>query len=840
MKALLIDFRLGLRELRGGLSGFRVFLACLALGVAAIAGIGSLSTSIVSNLRAQGQVLLGGDVEVRLTQREATADEQAFLGRLGTLSTLQQLRGILYATTNDRRSLVEIKAVDQLYPHYGEIGVDPAEPLSTLLQPVGNLPAVIVEPRLLTRLDIAVGAEVKIGDGIFVIAGTITREPDVGSDALALGPHIIMRRSDLAATGLLQTGSQVYWTYRLKLQAEEKPGPVVRAIKKQFPTAGWRLRDARNGAPALRQWIDRIGLFLTLIGLAALLIGGVGVGNAVKNHLDGKRATIATLKCLGATGGRIFRIYLTQVMILAVGGILLGLVIGALAPFAGVLLFSERLPIAPDIRLYPAPLAAAALYGLLTALTFAIWPLARARDISAGGLFRDLVAPHRRWPRPGYLTLLLISLASLAGLAVAIAEDRRLALWFIGGTAASFLLIALCAAALVYLARLIKTVRWRALRFAIANLHRPGAPTVSIMLSLGLGLTLLVTVILIQGNLVRQIADRLPDEAPAFFFIDIQPNQLASFSALVRSVDGAHNLREVANLRGRIVRINDTPAEQARIGSDSQWVVRGDRNLTFSPTLPEGSLVAAGDWWPADYRGPPLISLDDKIAADMRIGVGDRLTLNILGREIEAKIANLRRIDWNSLGINFAIVFAPGTLEAAPHSYIATVDASGAAEENLFRAVTDRFSNISAIRMKEALSAVNDLLATIGRAAQAGAGITLLAGVLVLAGAMAGGQRRRIYDAVLLKVLGATRRDILIVYMIEYLLLGLLAALLASGLGWLAAYEIVTGVMKAPWTHFPGAMTVTVVGSALTTLLLGLIGAWRALTASPMSVLRDL
>ncbi|MCW5752459.1 MAG: FtsX-like permease family protein [Alphaproteobacteria bacterium] len=839
MGELALACRLALREMRGGLRGFRIFLACLALGVAAIAGVGSLSSAIVEGLRAEGRSLIGGDIELRLTHRPASAEEHAWLARRGELSAIASMRAMARALPGTARTLVELKAVDGLYPLYGEMRTVPDRPLEQLLGRHDGLAGALVEANLLTRLGLRPGERLQVGDGTFTITGVIEREPDRGTEAFALGPRLMIADEALAGTGLVQTGSLIYWTYRLRLAPGSDAQAVIAEIRRAFPEAGWRIRDVTGGTPALRQWIERITLFLTLIGLTALLVGGVGVGNAVKSYLDGRTETIATLKCLGAPSRTVFLVYLLQVMLLACIGIAIGLLAGALLPYGLGRFLAERLPVPPSFGFYPAPLLLAAGYGLLTALVFTLWPLARAQDVPAAGLFRQLVAPERRWPRPLPLMLLALSLGALLAVAILTASDVRFALGFVAGAAGSFLLLRLSAFLLVQAVRRLGRPRRPALRLALANLYRPGAATASVVLSLGLGLTLLVTIALVQGNLDRQVQEQLPEEAPAFFFIDIQSDQVAEFEQVVASVPGAGEIRRVPSLRGRIARVNGVPAEALQVGQDSRWALRGDRGLTYAALLPEGSSLVAGEWWPADYSGPPLLSLDAKIAADFGVGIGDRLTINVLGREIEATIANLRRIDWSSLGINFVVIFAPGTLEAAPHTHIATVQARGAAEEAVFRAVTDRFANVSVIRMKEALESVNKILGDIGRAARAAAAVTLVAGVLVLAGAMAAGHRRRVYDAVVLKVLGASRADVLRAYLLEYAILGLSTALVAGLLGWVAAEVVITTVMKAAWTPLPGTLVLTALLSVAATVLLGLAGTWRALSERPAPVLRE-
>ncbi len=832
MGSLGLAFRYALRELRGGLKGFYVFLACLALGVAAIAGVASLSQGIDTSLSRDGRGLLGGDVEFRLIHREASAEELAWLKAQGKLSTVLQMRAMAHA--GDRRTLVEIKSADQAYPLYGSVQLDPPMPLADALRDGG----VAVDETLLGRLGIKVGDRLTVGDEALTVRARVVREADRATEGLTLGPRVLMATAALERTGLITPGSLIYYQYRLALPPDRLDSAVMNEAKTKFPDAGWRVRDWRNASPGLRQFFDRVGLFLVLVGLTALLVGGVGVGNATRAYLEGKTATIATLKCLGASGADIFRIYLVQILILALIGIVIGLALGAALPVLLVRLIGDMMPIPVELGIYPQALGLALLYGLLIALAFALWPLARARDVAPAGLFRDLVAPTRRWPRPAYLGAMLAALGLAATVAVATTDERRFALMFVGGAIASFVVLRLAATLIQVLARRAGRPRSTALRFAVTSLHRPGSATASVVLSLGLGLTLLVGIALIQGNLTRQIDERLPKEAPSFFFVDIQPDQVEGFEQTVRAVPGAGEIRRVASLRGRISQVNGVPADKIAASPEQRWVLRGDRGLTYSAALPDNNEIVEGAWWPADYNGPPLVSLEAEAAKGLGLKVGDRITVNVLGREMEATIASLRKLDWTSFSLNFVLIFSPGVLEAAPHTHIATVKADPAAEDAIFRAVTDRYANISAIRLKEAIDQAQTLIAAVGAAVRGAAAVTLVAGLLVLGGAIAAGHRRRVREAVIFKVLGATRADIARAYLLEYALLGLVTAVVAGLIGWAVAWGVVTQVMKAPWIFLPWTMIGTAVGGTALTVVLGLLGTWRALSERPAPALR--
>lgn len=836
LRLLLLAARLARRELRGGVRGFRVFLACLAIGVAVIAGVGSLGRAIDAGLRADARLMLGGDVELRLTHRAADAAELAWIRAAGLASETVELRAM--ARAGERRSIVELKAVDGAYPLYGELALAGGMALADALSRRGGRWGAVADAEIAQRLAVAPGDRLRLGDIEVELRATIAREPDKGTSLFRFGPRVMVAAEALAASGLLQPGSLVYHAYRVALAPGRDAQAFLAETGRRFPQAGWRMRSHAQADAGVQRFVDRLTLFLTLVGLTALLVGGVGVGNAVKSHLDAKTATIATYKCLGAPGRLVFLSGLLQVLALAVLGALIGIALGAAVPVAAGPLLADRLPVAARVALYPGPLLLAGAFGVIAALAFSIWPLAAAREVPAAALFRDLVAPARRRPRLAYALMTLAAAAALAALAIAWSVDTLVAVWFVIGAALSLMGFRLIAAGLVALTARLPRPRRPVLRLALANVHRPAAPTASVLVSLGMGLSVLVAVALVEGNIGRQIGERLPGVAPSFYFIDIQPDQAADFDRTAAAT-GAGDVQRVPTVRARIVKVNGEPADRRAVRPEVAWVLRGDRALTYAGAMPPKTRVVAGQWWPADYAGPPLVSFDAEAARGMGVGVGDTLTVNVLGREITARIANLRAIDWGDLTMNFVLIFAPGTLEAAPHTHIAAAHVDPAREEALFKAVTDRFPNVSAVRVRDALEAAARIVGQVGIAVRLTAGITIAVGALVLAGAVAAGHRRRVYDAVVLKVLGATRRQVGLAFLAEYGIVGLLAALMAAGIGTLAAWALVTRTMGMEWHFLPG--TVAAVGALgiVVTMAFGFAGTFRALGQKAAPLLRN-
>jgi putative ABC transport system permease protein len=838
-----LPLRLAFRELRGGLSGFYVFIACIALGVMAIAGVGSVSASLVEGLAREGRVILGGDVSFNLIMREANTDERAFLAGRGALSTIATMRSM--ARTDDGRSaLVEMKAVDAAYPLFGTVSLAPTQPLSTALAARDGVFGAVADPALLARLDLKSAARITIGNATFEIRATLLSEPDKLAAGIGFGPRLLISNDALRATGLLQPGGLVRWLYRLRLADDDTPDAVIAAAGAQFPQAGWEIRTRSNASPSLERSVERFTQYLTLVGLSALLIGGVGVANAVKGHLDRKREVIATMKALGATGSRVFAIFLAQVVAMAAIAAIPGLVVGAAMPFAIAWGFGSMLPLPVVPGLHPGPLLLALLYGLLTAVAFALWPLGRAHDVSVSALFRDQIAPERRWPRLLYVAATSLVIAVLAALAIKLSVDQRIAAAYLAASAGLFLLLWLVAALVRLIARRVPRPRSTVLRLALSNIHRPGALTTSVVLSLGLGLALLVTVIEIDGNLRRQFMAALPEKAPAFFFLDIQQSDAEAFDAFVHAQAPRATLERVPMLRGRIVEVDGVPAEELKPSQAAAWVLQSDRGITFTDEIPAGSRVVEGQWWQPNEQGPPQVSFEKKVADGLGLKIGDPVTVNVLGRNITARVANLRTLDWQSLGINFVMVFSPATFRGAPATDIATLTYPGGstAEEEiaLLKAAATAFPSITTVRVREALDTIGALVTSLVLAIRGASGLTLLMAVLVLGGALAAGHRHRVYDAVVLKTLGATRGRLLFAYALEYLLIGLATALFAVAAGSLSALVVVTQVMTLSFVWLPGPALAAAAGAVAATVILGLIGTFSALGQKAAPVLRAL
>jgi putative ABC transport system permease protein len=834
-----LSLRLALRELRGGLAGFRVFLLCLALGVAAIAAVGLVRAGIERGLAEQGSALLGGDAEMQFTYRRAAPDELAWMAaHAARVSEMIEFRSL--AVAGEDRALTQVKAVDDLYPLLGAATLAPRAlapgSLAEAFAARDGIPGAVMEQVLADRLGLKPGSLFRLGTQDFHLGAVLLREPDTATAGFALGPRTIVRTEDLANSGLLAQGTLFESHYRLLT-----PGADLAALKEDAKTAfggkGMSWTDSRNAAPGVARFVDRMAAFLILVGLAGLAVGGVGVASAVRAYLEEKTKVIATLRVLGAEGGLIFASYLIQIGILAAAGILAGLALAAIGVLAAGPLIASALPFPVEFGVPARPLAEAALYGALSALLFTLWPLARAERLRAAALYRGGIGA---WPSPGRMALILAVAAALVGAAVWLSGTWTLALGTLGGVAAALAVLGVLALGLRRLAR--RAARWPALRgrlalrAAVAALGAPRGETVAAILSLGLGLSVLATIGQIDANFRTAILRELPDRAPSFFVLDIQDDQMDPFQAMLAANPAVTKVDSAPMLRGLITKINGRPAREV-VGD--HWVVMGDRGITFSDAMPKGTVITEGAWWPAGYTGPPQISFADDEARAMGLKLGDRMVLNILGRDIEAEVTSFRKVDFSGAGMGFVTTVNPGAVAGAPHSSIATVHAAPEAEAAILKELSEAFPNITVIPVKEAITRAADALAAIGTATRWAAAAVLVTGLAVLIGAAAAGTRAREYEAAVLRVLGAGRGRILVSFALRAAMTGVLAGLVALGVGVAAAWAVCHFVMDVPYQIAPASALGIVAAGMLATLVAGLLYAIRPLSARPAGVLRS-
>ena len=831
-----LAWRIARRELRGGLKGFRIFLACLALGVMAIAAVGMVRAAIEAGLRDQGSVLLGGDAEMEFTYRFADEGERAYMTRISTgLSEIVDFRSM--AVVGDETALTQVKAVDSAYPLVGAVELEPAMPLAEAFARVDGVPGAVMDRVIVDRLGLTVGSRFTLGVQEFHLGAVLLREPDSATQGFTLGPRTMMLTADLANSGLIGPGALFETKYRMLLPPGSDLQALEDATEAAYRDKGVRWSDSRRATPGVERFVDRMGSFLILVGLAGLAVGGVGVSSAVRAYLEGKVSTIATLKTLGAEGRMIFRVYLLQIAVLAGIGVAIGLILGVAVPMLLAPVIAASLPLPVAFAPYPLPLAEAAFYGLVTALLFTLWPLARTRSVRAAALYRG--AGREGWAGWPAAFAVLALLALLVGGAVFFSGVPELALGSAAGIAGALLVLAGAAWLLRkgagWLARSALARGRVALRLALSAVGGPRAEATSVVLSLGLGLSVLAAVGQIDSNLRAAISQDLPERAPSYFFIDIQPDQIEGFLARTEGDPAVSRVDQAPMLRGVVTQINGRPAREV---AGEHWVVRGDRGITYAAQPDARTTVTEGAWWPADYVGPPQVSFAAEEAGEIGLKLGDTVTVNVLGRDITATITSFREVDFSSAGMGFVMTLNPSALQGAPHTFISTVYAEPEAEAAILRDLSKAYPNITAIRVKDAIDRVTEALGAIATATAWAAAATLLTGFVVLIGAAAAGERARVYEAAVLKTLGATRARILLSFALRSALMGAAAGVVAIVAGGLAGWAVMTFVMESDFVFEPVSAIAIVAGGVIATLSAGLLFALRPLAARPAQVLR--
>ncbi len=824
------------RELRGGLAGFRVLILCLALGVAAIAAVGMLRAAIEGGLADQGGVILGGDAQMNFTYRFASDAEKAWM-TAHAVKTSEVVEFRSMAVAAEDRALTQVKAVDDLWPLVGSVGLDQGD-MRAAFAMKDSVPGAMMERVLADRLGLKVGDSFKLGLQVFRLGAVLVKEPDSATAGLGFGPRTIVRTADLAKSGLIAPGTLYETNYRLALAAGADLDTLKAEAEAAFKDKGMRWSDRRHAAQGVEKFVERLGSFLILVGLAGLAVGGVGVASAVRVFMEARLATIATLKVLGAEGRLVLRVYLLQIMVIAGVGVILGLLLGAGAPLLAAPLIARALPFPAAFGIYPVPLAQAAFYGIVTGMLFALWPLAQAVRQGAASLYRGAAA--RVWPKAAHLAAMAALLALFVGGAVWFSGSALLALGTLGGVFAALLVLALAGFGLKYLARWLARRRFvdgrPGVRLALAAIGGPRSEALAVVLSLGLGLSVLAVVGQIDANFRASIARDLPAKAPSFFFIDLQDAELAPFLAGLRANPAVSKVENAAMLRGLLTMIN---GRKARDVVGDHWVVTGDRGITFADSPPPGTEVTAGAWWPKDYSGPAQVSFAETEAREMGLKLGDKLTLNILGRDIEATITSFRKVDFSGAGMGFVMLIDPAAVAGAPHTSIATVYAETGAEAAILRDTSKAYPNVTAISVKEAIGKVVEALGAIATATVIAASAVLVTGVVVLIGGAAAGVRARMQEAAILKVLGATRGRILASFALRSALMGAAAGMVAILAGAVGGWAVLRLVMELPYRFEPWSAAGIVLGGMLATLAAGVVFALGPISTRPAQVLRS-
>jgi len=839
INTIVLAFVIARRDLRGGMGGRARSLSLLILGVfigvAAVAFIATASQSLRDGAQKGALEAVGGDLSLRLFHRFPSPAELDLISQQGAVSVSAELRPM--AQAKGRFVLVEMKGVDDAYPLYGEVGIASQRRLKDVLRGGGA----VVDALLLERLGVAIGDSVQIGETTFEIRDTLSFEPDRAFRAFALGPRIMVNLDALPATGLVQPGAEVYIYTHVKLGADENADAALKRIVSAFPDAGWRLVNARDGVPGVERTLSMVQVLLLFIGLGVMLVGGAGISGAVRAHISTKLSVIAILKSIGTPPGVITLAMGLEVLLGALAGAVAGMFVGAFGPMVVVQALGNDVPFAlspwPDVGV----LLGAGLFGILVAMLFAWWPLMALRGVTTRALLRERFdhVPGR-WS----VSSLLGGGILVTGIAILIFALSPMPVlsgaFLVGGLMLAGVYLALGRVFGVLAKKLAKVLGERHVlaRLALGNLHRAGAPTGAVVMALGLTLTLLVALDGIEAAAVRHVSATLPRQAPDLVMFSIPADRAQELRRASATWDSVQNQRILPFLHARVQAIKGVPVTELKIPGSLNWVVRGDRGVSFAEAVPPQTEIVRGTWWTAQTASQSLLSVDAGFAEKIGLKLGDAMTLNVSGAVVRGRIANLRRIDWTGLDLDFPIIASPGAMAGVPHTFAASLKAKPGHAGQLEAQVRERVSDLPLIRVSEVIDALSTALQAVLSGLRLAALMTGAAALVVLAGSVLQGLRERTDEALLFKVLGARRGQLLRLLAVEFVGLGVLVALVAMPLGLAVAggvaYAAKLADVQIAWTGGLGLAGLAIVVS----VIVGLAATWGAYTAAPARYLR--
>jgi putative ABC transport system permease protein len=812
------------RDLRASGRRLWIFCACLVLGVALVTAAGGLHRQVADALRADARLLLGGDVEVESPQPLDEAVLQWMRAR-ADLSRLVELRTML-RTADGRVQLIELQSADADYPLYGEVQLAPAGTLAEALTERGGVWGAAIDGALALRLGLAVGDRVEIGDIALEVRATLQRQPDRSLRADWSGAPVLVADGALAASGLVQPLSRVEYLYRVRtaLPAAQWRDAFVAA----FPQLPAEVRTFDERSARMAEVLGQIGSGLMLIGFSALFIGGLGVFNSVQAYLQGKLSTLATLRALGLRDGRLAALVLLQILMLALLSSVVGVLLGNALALAAGWATAQRLHTASlfastlgALRALGAPSLLALAFGVLTALSFALPPLGRALSVSPAALFRGIDGIKLRTPPLAWLLAAALA-AGTAVLVVVALPDPRFGLAFLAAVAVLLLLLEGITRALRHGAAVLLAGRFDLpfeLRLALAGLQRPGSPLRAALLSLGAALTLLVACALVVATLLRTIDETVPQNAPALVFYDVQTDQLDVLRQALQAGPGLQRLQTAPLVLGRLIGVND---EALRDSGDARRAreARDEQKLSTRQGNVDDVIVGRGAWWPADYRGPPLVAMEDREADPLGLRIGDRLRFEIMGSAVEARLVAIYSQRRLQARLWLEAIFSDGVLDPYITRHVGAAYMAPGASLAAQQRVAAAAPAIASVRTEALLHETRALMARAGGGLAVVAAVCLAASLLVLASVVAASRARQVYDATVMHAVGARLSSLRRVLLWEYALL----ALVTAGFAMLAGSALGTALLQWRLEIDPGGLywTGALTAAAVSSLSLGL------------------
>lgn len=838
--------RVSLIDLRGDARRFAILIACLALGVAAIGTVSAVRNSVEAAIERDARLILGGDLELRSQRSDIDHAVAEALDALGRVSREVEINS--QAAANGKTAFLSLRGVTYAYPLVGQVTLAAGAlkgSIADLLAPRSGTFGVLLSQQAALRLDAQAGETVRIGTLDVELRGIIQTLPDQAAAGFQLGTPALISGEALAQAGLRQEGVLSQFRYKVLLSDSDFEA-ASDALVRQFPERDWQIRSPRQATATIARFIDVFGNFMLLVALSSMVVGGLGAANAVTAYVGERQSAIATMRSLGAKGGRVLFHFLVQIAILSIIAVGIGLITVAGATLALLPslsgLIGIDLPAVLDLR----SMLVAGAIGLVTAVIFSWVPLRQARAIRPALLFRagssgtvDNLA-WRALLTPGLFVPLLVGLSGLFGLTLLIANDIRLVAFYFAGTLVAFGLLRLAAAVLRRLLSKVPPARNRLLRQAVSAIIRPGAPTTTVLVSMGMGLSLLLLIVTTQSNINDQISAEVSAEAPDFVLLDMNLAELAALEAFVAETPQVGALKTIPMLRGTITELGGIPAPSSEdMPRDVSDMFRGDTALTWTAAMPAGTVIDEGAWWPDNYVGEPQVSLSTEMRDALALNLGDTITMSVAGRPLTMTIASFRAIDWRSPDFNFRIIVSPGPIQSAPQSYFGTIKATPGGSQAVEAGLIGALPQLTFVPVGDALARVQSVFDGLVSAIALVSGTAVVAGVLVLAGALSVGRQQRESDAVVMKVLGARRTYVVLAFLIEYALLGAIAAILASLIALVGAWAASTFLLEIGFAIQPlqlGLLALTII---VVTTATGAATTWSAMSTRPAERLRD-
>ena len=830
-------WKLSIKELRGSFSEFKIVITSIFLGVFIISAVGSLSENLKFEINDQRSELLGGSFELSTTYQKFPQKIKKWLEVNGKTSEVIELRTMLSSNKNSivKRRLVELKAVDENWPLVGNISIKPEQSLNQSINNT-NFNGVLIDKNVKNQLNLNLGDMLNLGDSKIIIKGILKKEPDRMFSFATFGSRVLLSIKTLQKTNLIIPGSLV--KYKIKFIPNEK-NINLSYLSKLVEGTNISIRDVNSSTNNFNNFIERTSLFISMVGLITLLISGIGISSGVKGYIIKKIKNIAILKSLGAKNTQVFLIYLFQVMVIFLLSIIPALLAGISIPFLLSPIISSELFDTFQARIFLQPIIISFSFGLIVCLLFTIIPIARTYEIKPIQLIRYSAHNIHNQNSKNIKIFIIFLICLLCYLTVIMTNDIKLSVYIFTSIVISFIILSVFTNLYFYILKKINFKIGSLSELVRKSIISKNSFSKAIVVSFSIGLSLLISLNIIEESLDNKISKTINQEAPNHFLIDIQPNQIETIKKIASASKDVLFLNSQPMLRGRITEINDIKVENLKVNKDVQWVLKRDRAFSWTNERPESTKLISGEWWKKDYNGPLLVSIGDKIAKGMNLKIGDNIRFNILGRNFEATIFNTREIIWENMNINFIFVLSESSLTNAPHTWIASTTSDDKEINNGFiEKVVNEFSNISSISIEESYKAIKSILNLLIIIINSIALITLLSGVIVLAGILDVSKKDKLYEIAIFKILGASPKKISLLWLYEYLIIGLMASLISLLIGCVVSFILLDFVFNV--NFYINYSTLIILSFIVPTLItiFSFLKMFKLILSKPLQVLR--